>query len=981
MAMASPDDRSVHAHQSGDKSVTPNASHTRTYQACIPCRRRKVRCDLGPVDHPHEPPCVRCRREAKECYFSATRRKKRAADSGAGLEEVEVDDYEVRGGRKRLKDGRTEGGSDFGSFDAAAAATAAGPSSNSPAYIAQPLTPGGSVGRHQPLRRPDQSSLHGSYGDSENEEQVNNHTAAILQTAELHHGHDALKVLLAAAQQDSKPTGSFDHYAQSIVSPVTGPHASPEQQRVKPMSKQSTMNIDPSIMPADEQETAAAVQAWSRFRFVRNGWFSAQEGIKYIDYFYTYLCPLTPICVPDYRRPAMHRELLENEPLLAVTILMIASRYTPLSKASLGRSSALHQRLWNYTQSMIDRVLWGRELPGVYASSLHGDAGCDVNPLSRRGLLTLGSVESLMLLTEWHSRHVHFPSDGDDAELMAPDPADGDSYNGNNEKSGIKAWIEPCFRSDRMCWKLLNIAMSVAMEIGVFDTDTTRHAKIMTHEQRATYEQRRLHVKSMLLVYITQTSGRLGITAMLPHGYAVPDLSELFLTTFNFRDIRDVVVHFWLQLARLVQIGNEKLYANRLYTRDIIRSGGYKSLLQEINPQLTKWRQDVDSYRKHIPPQMYHIMMIEYEHSRVCVNQLALQAVVERCINNSAAEGDQGRAIPPDRLNQWYGEDRENVGAVIDACRNVLKIVVNGLAPDGFLTHVPVRTNFRVISVTMVLVKTFAFGANSKEMAISLDLMQRTVTAIRSNVVDDVHISNGFATHMSLLVERVPKALKRFPGSGGASVTGSGQGASRAVSQSPAPQGMYATSSSSIMGGSERGPAGMRGNANGIDNWQSYSSNNSRGSNMNGSSNNDNSRTNSGNGNGNVMTAQPPPHPLDGFDFDDSNNNNNASGDNSFMLMPPPLPPGHSSASSSDYYNYSNDNNNNSNGNTTAFGTLLDGIYASHAGNSGGGGDQGWLALPLDNIFAAQNVQQTGFGPAIDGDDMLEVLLGGNMGA
>lgn len=102
---------------------------------------------------------------------------------------------------------------------------------------------------------------------------------------------------------------------------------------------------------------------------------------------------------------------------------------------------------------------------------------------------------------------------------------------------------------------------------------------------------------------------------------------------------------------------------------------------------------------------MYHIMMIEYEHSRVCVNQLALQAVVERCIDNNAVESESGSAIPPDRLNQWYGDDRENVGAVIDACRNVLKIIVDGLAPGGFLKHAPVRTSFRMISVAMVLVK------------------------------------------------------------------------------------------------------------------------------------------------------------------------------------------------------------------------------------------------------------------------------------
>lgn len=32
---------------------------------CIPCRQRKVRCDMGSVEAPHDPPCLRCRRESK----------------------------------------------------------------------------------------------------------------------------------------------------------------------------------------------------------------------------------------------------------------------------------------------------------------------------------------------------------------------------------------------------------------------------------------------------------------------------------------------------------------------------------------------------------------------------------------------------------------------------------------------------------------------------------------------------------------------------------------------------------------------------------------------------------------------------------------------------------------------------------------------------------------------------------------------------
>ncbi len=46
----------------------------RNYVACLNCRTRKVKCDLGSVDDPHEPPCARCKRERKECVFVESKR-------------------------------------------------------------------------------------------------------------------------------------------------------------------------------------------------------------------------------------------------------------------------------------------------------------------------------------------------------------------------------------------------------------------------------------------------------------------------------------------------------------------------------------------------------------------------------------------------------------------------------------------------------------------------------------------------------------------------------------------------------------------------------------------------------------------------------------------------------------------------------------------------------------------------------------------
>jgi hypothetical protein len=46
---------------------------TRTYKACLSCRKRKIRCDLG---ESNQPPCQRCRRESRDCNIPEERSSK-----------------------------------------------------------------------------------------------------------------------------------------------------------------------------------------------------------------------------------------------------------------------------------------------------------------------------------------------------------------------------------------------------------------------------------------------------------------------------------------------------------------------------------------------------------------------------------------------------------------------------------------------------------------------------------------------------------------------------------------------------------------------------------------------------------------------------------------------------------------------------------------------------------------------------------------
>ncbi|CAK3808857.1 Transcriptional activator ARO80 [Lecanosticta acicola] len=937
------------------------AAHTRTYQACIPCRQRKVRCDLGSVDNPNDPPCTRCRREAKECYFSATRRKKKnATGDGNGSEAGDDSIYEVRTNRKRL---RTSAPPD--------------PVDDNEEYEEPPRTPGGSVGRTQPLRRPTGKQV--QYG--EEEEKKSEAMAAFFQRSEVHGGHDALNVLYHAAvhgrsdsttSSSARPTmngftsGSLPDATSPVIEKVgnvsytNGPMAmfqNDDLWKTRP-DKNSSAGANTDSVPTDLASYTTAMKAWSRFKFVRSGWFTAREGIEYILYFYKHLSPLTPVAFPDFRQPATHQKLLEDEPMLAITILLIASRHMKLNgPGSQSRPYAIHQALWSHLSGMIDRLVWGQEQFGGGFCGAGGQPGCDVNPLTRKGLRTLGSVESLVLLTEWHPRAMHFPPNEDDDDLMIPDkPADApDLFGADNIPKGIgghrmDAWLEPCWRSDRMCWMLLGMAMSLAMEIGVFDSsEWQRHARSadgspLSAEDITAYDKRRGSVRDLLLVYVTQTSGRLGLTSMLPSYYSKPEDSDLFKKQVGQQDsVQEITFHFWLRIAALLREGNNKIFANKSYTRDLIRNGDYKAVLAQLQEPLRQWRQDFDDC-KVIPKHMRSILEIEFEYCRVYMNALSLQAMAERCANDHPSPIDPPlemarsaiangvhteAAIPPATLSKWLGGDRHYIQTVGDSARNLLKVVVEGLYPDGFLRHAPVRTYFRIISVAIMLLKSFALGATEGDVNDSLSLLDRTVEALRSCIVDDVHVASRFADLLDTATQNLKPLLVRMrsDGRGGrgrhvgrqesshanpavaASIPQAFQGQGQAqatagAAQQPQPQQQWHYNNSMMADGQMAGANPMYGISN------------------------------------------------DTYDL--------MATDNGFSVMPPPG----FSISSPSAGNVGNMANGSANG-----------TYDSYANNFGE--QQDWLAIPLDPIIhmPGADVNQTQYGTEVNGHDMLELLL------
>lgn len=587
--------------------------------ACIPCRSRKVKCDLGSVDSPHDPPCLRCKREQKECYFSSTRRKRKPDECDEIPQEADHEAYERRNSRKRTRDSTEEHGTPYEQ-----------PSQSQPLQpptVPRPLTPGGSFGRSKPLRRPTSRACSIL---SEDDPQINDDTAVLLQKTEIHNGHDALNLLYQAAGQ----TGDLARYSGST--PVTD-KPTPRERYGSTIGARSGGNgiheentggqtgwrsasHHNSVLSSQEPGLSQAIQSWSKLRFVRGQWFTSTEAISYIDFFYRFLYPLTPITIPDFHDPSTHAKLLTDEPMLAVTILTLSSRYMELpGPGARSRSFAIHEKLWNYLQGMIDRLIWGQE----HFGGGFGGAGFQVggsNPAARpKGLRTLGTIESLLMLTEWHTRALHFPPGDDNNELLVGDDVGPASSNGagvavsdGSSPEGIggrrlDSWLEPCWRSDRMCWSLLANAKAFAYELGVFDDASSRTT---TYDQPG-HRQRAENIRRLLYIYINQTSGRLSLPSMLSDEHCKDLFVQSPAEAANFivprpispssddpsnrsAAIQNATLYYWCTIAELMKDGNHDLFRSRQFTRNVIATGEYVERLEILHAKLGKWKEEFD---------------------------------------------------------------------------------------------------------------------------------------------------------------------------------------------------------------------------------------------------------------------------------------------------------------------------------------------------------------------------------------------------
>jgi hypothetical protein len=213
---------------------------------------------------------------------------------------------------------------------------------------------------------------------------------------------------------------------------------------------------------------------------------------------------------------------------------------------------------------------------------------------------TIGSIEALLLLSEWHPRALHFPtaSDGWDCELMIGEK----NHSGLGHKllegdTTSSRWledvIEPAKRSDRMSWMLMGCALSLAQELGLFEDNSNIDKDQISYPTFiAEYlVLRRIRARKLLFVFIEQLSWRLGCTSMIPQS-----LNHALMEKIPVDSASGAVEQWqsfmsaWVELTKLARSVSDTVYPSASFTRNLLRTGRYIGLLEHFQPLLVNWR-------------------------------------------------------------------------------------------------------------------------------------------------------------------------------------------------------------------------------------------------------------------------------------------------------------------------------------------------------------------------------------------------------
>ncbi|RFU74043.1 fungal zn binuclear cluster domain containing [Trichoderma arundinaceum] len=351
----------------------------------------------------------------------------------------------------------------------------------------------------------------------------------------------------------------------------------------------------------------------------------------------------------------------------------------------------------------------------------------------------IGTIESMVLVTEWHPRSSHMPGESDyPITTLIPN-------------TWLQEVEEIAERSDRASWMLLGNALTLSHEIDIIEVkDDT--VQVSSSPQNMLYSEylgiRRSRLRRILYIYISQMASRLGCSYPKTPFHQVVAGCISHPKDLGMDEQWHNHVSSWIELSRLIRSSSEFLFPSKAVTKELLRSGRYGAFLDHFRPLLDQWQRQHSGI---LNDSLYHqLLMIDYHFVRLYINSLALQAIFQQ------AQGYHRNLVIASELEMR--SDFAYVREVIDGCSQILQMVIH-LAEEDHLKYMPTRLHIRFASAAIYLIHALALGVRRTELDSKIALVDTVVRALRVHTVDDVHLSVRYA---SLLYNHLKGLRQRF---------------------------------------------------------------------------------------------------------------------------------------------------------------------------------------------------------------------------
>ncbi|KAM0212297.1 hypothetical protein ACHAQD_009873 [Fusarium lateritium] len=534
--------------------------------------------------------------------------------------------------------------------------------------------------------------------------------------------NDALDFLSNAAGQRHSIAGSTPSQAHPLTS---------NAQSDGPRVVSGGYNGVGFTITALSEPDDACLDMWDKCRFVRQGWFTAQEAVTYIDLFFEKLSPLTPVVLDQFRSHAAHSHLVYEEAMLCCTLLMISSRFFKLPGAGgTSRSHYVHQRLWNHCEVLIRRILLGQEKTSTSQTR------------------TTGTIESLLLISDWHPRTLHLPpeTDGWDGLLITPAYDRVNRKHVDNEVLLIR-WredvFEPAKRANRMSWMLLGMANNLAYELGILstqqgDTPQSTDAGVLRNRR----------AQKLLYLYLTQTATRLNYPSVFPESISVTasrlpvqsTSDPAYLSWTTYMDLS-------LELTQLSRTASSMFFRSASHLQSQVLGEHYVDLLEHLSLSLSKWQERFDTMGQCVAKPLRDTLSIEFHHLKACTGAISIQAVVTRV----SSAGFTADTTSPDEVLSAFitPKDARFLQEVIQDTKNVLHTATMSDF-KSHLPYAPARVKISVISSSVFLLKALSVGSTHTDVNDALYTLDQCTSTLKSSPADDM----DFALRYADLIEK-----------------------------------------------------------------------------------------------------------------------------------------------------------------------------------------------------------------------------------